>query len=551
MEGGNSVSLDGVTLTAHNDTHNGKSETYKGIFIYQSMSGDAKSGTSSFQAKNSSITNEVGDVFFITNTTCTIDLEENTIVNEDADGGFLRAQAGAWGNSGSNGGNVTLNLSGQDAEGDIYVDSVSTLSMTMEDGSNYTGAINADNSGKSVTVTLDAGSTWTLTGDSYVSSITNADKNNSNINLNGYTLNVGQQATQTDTNDADVNNIDNNDSSKNKQQAPGKPGDSASENNVAGKDSNESAQQPPEKPGNNTNGSSRFSDVDGDAYYASAVDWAVGHEITSGTGNNQFSPKKSCTRAEMVTFLWREAGQPNAQTRPDNFSDVDADAYYAPAVAWAVENGITNGISKDSFNPNGTLDRAQAVTFLYRMSKETNSTQQNSVFKDIDRNAYYASAVDWAVEKNITNGVGEDRFAPTDIVDRAQVVTFMHRTFGSDQNNGPSNCQLPPEMPNGETPDGQQPPEMPNGEMPNGQQPSEKPSSEAPDGQQPPEMPNGEAPNGQQPPEKPNGEAPDGQQPPDMPNGEAPDGQRPSEIPNMEALNGQLPPEKPNSETSN
>ena len=196
IEGKNSVTLDNVDLTDTNNELNGQSTTYKNIFLYQSMSGDAATGTASFTAKNSTLTTNVGDSFYVTNTTATINLENNKIINNDKDGYFLRIQKDSWGTSGKNGGDVTLNLTNQDAEGDIAVDSISTLSINIKNGSTYKGTINKKNSGE-VSITLDKSSSITLTGDTYIKSLTNADSTNSNINLNGYKLYVnGKELTK-------------------------------------------------------------------------------------------------------------------------------------------------------------------------------------------------------------------------------------------------------------------------------------------------------------------------------------------------------------------
>ena len=189
IEGKNSVTLENVILTDTNDTLNGQSTTYKNIFLYQSMSGDAASGEAVFTSKNSKITTNKGDSFYVTNTTATINLENNEIVNNDSTGNFLRIQKDSWGNSGSNGGVVTLNLINQKAKGNIVVDSISNLKMTLTNGSTFEGAINNNNEGE-VELTLDANSSISLTGNTYVKSLKNADSTNSNINLNGYKLYV-------------------------------------------------------------------------------------------------------------------------------------------------------------------------------------------------------------------------------------------------------------------------------------------------------------------------------------------------------------------------
>ena len=157
------------------------------------MSGDADTGTSLFTASNSKITTNKGDTFYITNTT-TINLTNNTIVNNDKTGNFLRAQADSWGNNNSNGGNVTLSLDNQEVEGNIVIDSISTLDMSIKNKSSYVGTINKDNSAKEITLSLDKTSSIKLTGDSYVTKLDNADYTNSNIDFNGYKLYVNGSA---------------------------------------------------------------------------------------------------------------------------------------------------------------------------------------------------------------------------------------------------------------------------------------------------------------------------------------------------------------------
>lgn len=189
IEGKNSVTLENVSLTDTNNTLNGQSTTYKNIFLYQSMSGDAASGEAVFTSKNSTITTNKGDSFYVTNTTATINLENNSIINNDSTGNFLRIQKDSWGNSGKNGGTVTLNMTKQNATGNIVVDSISKLTMKLSNKSSFKGSINNANAGE-VSLILDSTSTLTLTGDTYVKSLTNADSSNSNINLNGHKLYV-------------------------------------------------------------------------------------------------------------------------------------------------------------------------------------------------------------------------------------------------------------------------------------------------------------------------------------------------------------------------
>ena len=193
IEGKNSVTLENVNLTDTNNTLNGQSTTYKNIFLYQSMSGDAASGEAVFTSKDSSIITNKGDSFYVTNTTATINLENNNIVNNDSTGSFLRIQKDSWGKSGSNGGTVTLNMTNQSATGNIVVDSISTLTMNLKNGSSFKGAINNENTGE-VNLVLDNSSSITLTGDTYIKSLTNTNSTNSNIHLNGYKLYVNGDA---------------------------------------------------------------------------------------------------------------------------------------------------------------------------------------------------------------------------------------------------------------------------------------------------------------------------------------------------------------------
>ena len=160
------------------------------------MSGDAKEGGSTFTATNSKITTNNGDTFYITNTTATINLERNTIINNDSNGYFLRSMKDSWGNKDNNGGNVTLNMTNQTVNGNIYIDNISTLAMYMTK-STYEGGINTDNTAKSITLKLDSLSTIKLTADSYITSLEDADTTYSNIDLNGYKLYVdGKELTK-------------------------------------------------------------------------------------------------------------------------------------------------------------------------------------------------------------------------------------------------------------------------------------------------------------------------------------------------------------------
>ena len=169
-----------------------------------------------------------------------------------------------------------------------------------------------------------------------------------------------------------------------------------------------------------------FSDVPANAYFAGAVEWAVNKGITNGLSDTMFGPYESCTRAQIVTFLWRAAGSPEPKAM-SSFSDVPANAYYAKAVAWAVENGITNGMTETTFAPDATCTRGQSVTFLYRALKGTASGSTN--FTDVASDAFYADAVNWAVVNNVTNGTSATTFSPNADCTRAEIVTFLYRAY--------------------------------------------------------------------------------------------------------------------------
>ena len=172
-----------------------------------------------------------------------------------------------------------------------------------------------------------------------------------------------------------------------------------------------------------------FTDVPVDAYFYEAVKWAAEKGITGGVGNGLFAPNQPCTRAQIVTFLWRAAGSPTPKNM-SSFADVPADAFYAKAVAWAVENGITGGTGDGKFSPDATCTRAQAVTFLYRASGAP-AVSGNAAFSDVATNAYYAAAVKWAEKNGITGGIGGGLFGSDNNCTRAQIVTFLYRNYQS------------------------------------------------------------------------------------------------------------------------
>ena len=169
-----------------------------------------------------------------------------------------------------------------------------------------------------------------------------------------------------------------------------------------------------------------FYDVPNDAFFYEAVKWAVKSGVTNGLTETMFGPYEPCTRAQIITFLWRAAGSPEPKTAV-SFADVPAGSYYAKAVAWAIENGITNGMTETTFAPDATCTRGQGVTFLYRALKGSAGGSAN--FTDVKSDTFYADAVNWAVANNVTNGTSDTTFSPDDNCTRGQIVTFLYRAY--------------------------------------------------------------------------------------------------------------------------
>ena len=171
-----------------------------------------------------------------------------------------------------------------------------------------------------------------------------------------------------------------------------------------------------------------FTDVPNGSYFEEAVDWAVKKGITTGTSAALFNPDGICTRAQAVTFLWRAAGSPAPQSSAMPFTDVPAGSYYYDAVLWAVENNITKGTSATTFHPDMNCSRAQIVTFLWRSQKSPSADSANP-FADVASSAYYADAVLWAVKEDVTKGTSATKFSPDANCTRAQIVTFIWRAL--------------------------------------------------------------------------------------------------------------------------
>ena len=252
VEGRNSVTLNNVNLTASNTTKNSdKSEWYQAVMIYQSMSGDAAEGLASFAMNGGSLTNLNGDVFFVNNTTASIDLRGGLIVNEDEEGVFLRAAAAGWGSEGSNGGHVTLTAQEQTIDGDMVVDEVSSLNLYLKENSSFIGAINTDGAAGEVYVEIEDGSSWTLTGDSYITSLTCGTDS---INLNGHKLFVnGVEYTEREASEGEAIVVESTGSSSRGEHGGGgkpfgKPGDGSTPPEKLEGENGGDGSTPPAKP---------------------------------------------------------------------------------------------------------------------------------------------------------------------------------------------------------------------------------------------------------------------------------------------------------------
>ena len=189
-------------------------------------------------------------------------------------------------------------------------------------------------------------------------------------------------------------------------------------------DKDNTTSEQPEQPEQPVQGSA-FRDVPANAYYREAVEWAVEQNITGGTSANTFSPDVSCTRGQIVTFLYRATGSPAPKSTTNPFKDISSTDYFYNAVLWAVENGITSGTGADTFSPGATVDRGQTVTFLHRAAGSP--LAGSTGFNDVSDGAYYAKAVAWAAENGITGGTGSNKFSPGADCTRGQIVTLLYR----------------------------------------------------------------------------------------------------------------------------
>ncbi|MDD6023793.1 MAG: S-layer homology domain-containing protein, partial [Oscillospiraceae bacterium] len=173
-----------------------------------------------------------------------------------------------------------------------------------------------------------------------------------------------------------------------------------------------------------------FTDVPSDAYYAPAVNWAVANNITAGTTPTTFSPNETCTRAQVAAFLWRQAGRPEPSTTKNPFTDVKTSDYFYKAVLWGAENKIIYGTDATTFSPNESCTRAQVAAFLWRAAGRPEPSTTKNPFTDVKTSDYYYKAVLWGAENKIIYGTEATAFSPNEGCTRAQVVAFLYRCYG-------------------------------------------------------------------------------------------------------------------------
>ncbi len=428
IEGRNAIRLYDCDLTGSMPDDQRQNDCTWTVIVYQSMSGDSQLGCGTYQMSGGELTSTNGGVFYTTNTESRFILQDVDIQAAPDCEFFLRCTGNqngrGWGAAGRNGAQCTFTTIDQAMTGDVVWDSVSELDFYMTQGSTLTGAFLDDEScaGEGgdgyAKLYISPDSTWTVTGDSVLTGLYNAgtvvDENGKTVTVQSndgtvyvqgdspYTVTVSAYDTSADLSGAD---------------AP-----------VAWEDAQVNSASAdigtPGMPGESPAGAPAFSDVAPDAYYADSVRWAVKQGITRGTSDGVFSPDAICTRAQIVTFLWRSAGSPEPEGN-DPFADVAEDAYYCKAALWAHEQGIVEGAA---FQPEVPCTRMETVTLLWRAAGSPSAAAETS-FTDVSADSDDAAAVAWAVEKGVTRGTSATTFSPDTVCTRAQIVTLLHRNF--------------------------------------------------------------------------------------------------------------------------
>ncbi|MCD8065958.1 MAG: S-layer homology domain-containing protein [Oscillospiraceae bacterium] len=390
------------------------------VIVYQSMSGDSEVGCGVFQMSGGTLTSTNGGLFCTTNTESEFTLENVDITAAEDCEFFLRCTGNAnqrgWGTTGSNGADCLFTAIDQTMAGDVVWDSISELDFYMTGESTLTGAFVQDEScagdGGSgyANLYISSDSTWVVTGDSTLSALYCAgsivDADGSTVTIQGsdgtvyvsgtseYTVTVESCSAEADLSGAG---------------SISEWSDYAVEQSAAFAHAGKSGP---------------FDDVSYSDYCGEAVEWAVEQGVTVGTSDTTFSPNDTCTRAEIITFLYRAAGSPDIGDTENPFSDVSEDDYYYSAVLWAYANGLDD--SSETFSPADPCTRAMVVEFLWRFAGSP-TTETTSAFTDVSDGDSCAEAVAWALAQGVTTGTTETTFSPDDTCTRGQIVTFLYR----------------------------------------------------------------------------------------------------------------------------
>ena len=477
MEGLNTISIRNSALTSTITSKTASDPVANGVIIYQSTSGDAETATGDearFEVENSTLSSSIeeGSMFYVTNTTANVVLEDS-VLDFDAQKAKLLTiaenNANSWGQEGKNGATVNFTGLGQALLGDISVDTTSSLHLFLLDGSDYTGAITIEEASANTvaapaTVSVDKSSMWTLTKDTKINvlhmetgaKIVDEDGEAVNIVCDGATVQKGESdltltvtdscdttVTTTEANALSEDNIDRSGfddtmdtdttfgTNRDKEQNTNiteleRVDDQADEGGQPGGDGNG---QPPALPNEGAN----FADVSKDHWAYEDISTAARFGLMKGTSDTTFSPNLALSRAMLVTMLYRLESEPEVSADA-SFSDVSSDAYYAKAVAWAKEEGIVNGVTTTTFAPNDDVSRQELATILYRYAQmkgyDTTLSDGDGLGAFVDQSdisAYAQEAFAWAVDKTIVSGIGDSTLAPADGATRAQAAAMLVR----------------------------------------------------------------------------------------------------------------------------
>ncbi len=487
MEGLNTILIRNATLTSEVTGKTASDPVANGVIIYQSTSGDAEASTgetADFEVADSTLSSAIqeGAMFYLTNTTANMVLK-NTTLDFDSDKANLLTiggnDANNWGTPGSNGATVTLTGLDQTLDGNIDVDTISSLDLYLLDGSTYTGATtiseNTQGTGTTaapITISVDEGSSWILTADSTISalhlekgaSVVDEEGKTVTIEAGGETVVDGDSAltltvtgsvddvvTTNDNNTLSGMVIDRSDFDVTYETSTIFGDNAGAEKNTdvtiqeatGGDDVQEGGQpsggQPPEIPQEGGQDLA-FTDVSKDYWAYEDIEQAVRSGLLAGTATNTFSPEVSLTRGMLVTILHRLEDDDADTATASDFSDVDAEAYYADAVAWAEANNIVSGYSDGTFRPNRAVSREEYMTILFRYALtkgyDTGIDDTEALMSYADQSQisdYSEEAVLWAVNHQYFRGTGSNTLTPQGTITRAQGAAILMRFLNAEE----------------------------------------------------------------------------------------------------------------------